>query len=258
MIAVPKEHFSHIKKKIKEAPTFVFSVLDSTIKGTVFADSTNYKSLFIHTDSGLSYVAGQLPDELFLENLVSAFEASVNQGKRFTLFSPTTDWNQAIESHLHKKVRSIQRYAFSFDLNTYKNRKRSEICDYEISKINHYLVEHCLEFDKKYYDEYWGSISNFLENGIGFCVKDKEKVISEAVSIFKSNDYAEIDIITDSSYRGKGLASIVAEQFIDYCLSKNIQPRWECDVDNSASIKLGSKLGFINPVTYTIYTKKIN
>jgi len=110
---------------------------------------------------------------------------------------------------------------------------------------------------KKYYDEYWDSIDNFLENGIGFCVKDKERVISEGVSIFKSKNYAEIDIITDSNYRGKGLASIVAEQFIDYCLSENIQPCWDCDVDNHASINLASKLGFINPEKYDVYTIKI-
>ncbi|MEG0440361.1 MAG: GNAT family N-acetyltransferase [Solibacillus sp.] len=255
MITVPKEHFNLMKKKIEEAPTFVFSLLDSTIKGTVLADSTNYKSFLFQTDSGLYYVAGQLPDELFLKNLVSVFEASVNKGKRFTLFSPTPAWNQAIENHFDKRVRKIQRYAFSFDLITYKNRKRNEINEYNVIKINQYLIEHCLEFDKKYYDEYWGSVGNFLGNGIGFCVKDKEKIISEVVSIFKSNNYAEIDITTDLSYRGKGLASIVAEKFIDYCLSENIQPRWDCDVDNSASINLGSKLGFINPIKYSIYTK---
>jgi len=257
MITVPKEHFNIIKKKMKEAPTFVFSVLDSTIKGTLHADSTNYKSFFIQTDSGLSYVAGQLTDELFLKNLVRVFEASVNQGKRFTLFSTTPAWSCAIENLLDMKVRKIQRYAFSFDLMTYKNRKRNGISEYDITIINQNLIEHCLEFDKKYYDEYWDSIDNFLENGIGFCVKDKERVISEGVSIFKSKNYAEIDIITDSNYRGKGLASIVAEQFIDYCLSENIQPCWDCDVDNHASINLASKLGFINPEKYDVYTIKI-
>lgn len=82
-------------------------------------------------------------------------------------------------------------------------------------------------------------------------MKDGERIISEAISIFKSKSYAEVDIMTDSNYRGKGLANIVAEQFIDHCLSRNIQPRWDCDVDNVASINLGSKLGFINPREYT-------
>ncbi|MFJ7934442.1 hypothetical protein [Sporosarcina sp. NPDC096371] len=73
MIIVSKEHFSIIKEEIKEAPTFVFSVLDNFIKGTVYADSTHYKSLLIKTDSGLYYVVGQSSDGLFLDHLVRKY-----------------------------------------------------------------------------------------------------------------------------------------------------------------------------------------
>ncbi|WP_397538188.1 GNAT family N-acetyltransferase [Rummeliibacillus pycnus] len=255
MIAVPTEHFTLIKKDLKEAPTFVHSVLDLIIEGSVYADSDKYKSLLIQTASGLYFVTGYSSNELFLKS-VSIFEKSVIQGKRFTLFSNESTWNQLIEKYLENKVKKIERYSFSFDLLTYKNRKRNNFKDYEVFKINNYIIEHSLEFDKKYYDEYWDSTENFLQNGIGFCVLEREKIISEGVSIFKSENYAEIDIITDSNYRGKGLASIVAEQFIDYCLSENIQPRWDCDVDNGASINLGSKLGFINPKKYAVYIIK--
>nr|WP_241155096.1 GNAT family N-acetyltransferase [Rummeliibacillus sp. TYF005] len=41
-----------------------------------------------------------------------------------------------------------------------------------------------------------------------------------------------------------------------YCLTENIQPRWDCDVDNVASINLGSKLGFIEPQKYAVYIMK--
>lgn len=255
MIIVSKDHFQLIKTKINEAPTFVFSILDSMIKGTVYADSVDYKTLLITTDSGLYYVAGQLPDELFLQNFVKIFNASVEQGKRFTLFSPSAAWDRVIEKYLKQQVGKIQRYAFSFDVKAYKKRKSSDQSDYDVAKIGQLEIQHCLEFDNKYYDEYWDSTDNFIQNGIGFCVKDNEQVISEGVSIFKSTKFAEIDIVTDSNYRGKGLASIVAEQFINYCLAAQIQPRWDCDVDNQASINLGTKLGFINPQPYSVYFK---
>ncbi|MFJ7973759.1 GNAT family N-acetyltransferase [Psychrobacillus sp. NPDC096389] len=247
MITVPKEDFNIVKEKIKEAPTFVTSILDNIIKGTVHADSIKYESLLIKTDSGLYYVTGQPSNELFLKKIVKIFESSLNQKKRFTLFSTNPAWNQAIEKYFDKELGKIKRYGFSFDLITYKNRKRRSMNDFDVTKINQYDIEHCLEFDIKYYNEYWGSMENFLQKGIGFCVKDKERIISEAVSIFQSKNYAEIDIITHSDYRGKGLASVVAEQFIDYCLSHNIEPRWDCDVNNIASINLGSKLGFNAP-----------
>ena len=256
MIIVPTEHWVNLKKELKDAPTFVYSVLDLVIEGTVYADSTKYNSLLFQTASGLYFVTGDATNESFLKSIVSIYEKSVFQGKRFTLFSSEDTWNKSIEQYLVNKLRKVERYAFSFDLLKYNTRKRIDLKNYEVLKIDQNLIEHCLEFNNNYYEEYWDSVDNFLKNGIGFCVKDKEKIISEGVSIFKSERYAEIDITTDSNYRGKGLASIVAEQFIDYCLSKNIQPRWDCDINNGASIKLASKLGFYNPLKYAVYGVK--
>lgn len=259
MIIVQKEHFQFIKTKVTEAPTFVCSILDGIIQGTVYADSTDYNTLLIHTDSGLHYVAGQPSHKQSVETIVNIFDVAVTQGRRFTLFSPNVEWNVAIESCItDQNVGKIHRYAFSFDEMTYKNSKRNHVSASRVSKINKMDIQHCLEFDNHYYNEYWGSVDNFIEKGIGFCVKDGERIISEAVSIFKSTEYAEIDIITDAHYRGQGLASIVAEQFIDDCLTKQIQPRWDCDIDNHASIKLGKKLGFTNPQQYAVYFKKSN
>ena len=256
MITVPTKYFTIVKEKLKNAPTFVYSVLDLIIEGAVYADSTSYNAFLIQSSSGLNYVAGNSSNEIVLNDIVNLFKNSVINSKRFTLFSTEDFWNQSIEKYLINKVRKIERYAFSFDLFSYQNRKRNDYKEYDVFKINNNLIENCLEFDKKYYVEYWDSPENFLQNGIGFCVKDREKIISEGVSIFKSEEYAEIDIITDLQYRGKGLASIVAEQFIDYCLSKNIEPRWDCDIENVASITLGSKLGFINPQKYAVYVMK--
>lgn len=254
MILVPKEHLKILNEKITDAPTFVYSILDNHIKGTVFADSANYKSMLIKTHSGLYYATGQ-PSELLLNSIVEIYKQSVNQEKRFTLFSNDTILNQEIEKRLNNKVKKIIRYAFSFDFTYYKNIQRTIVSEYDVTSINGQLIKQCLEFDEDYYNEYWDSTENFLQNGIGFCVMDKEKIISEAVSIFKSQKYAEVDIITDSNYRGKGLASIIGERFIEYCISHNIEPRWDCDIDNIASINLGSKLGFTDPEEYNIYTK---
>ncbi|MGW6383977.1 GNAT family N-acetyltransferase [Peribacillus butanolivorans] len=39
------------------------------------------------------------------------------------------------------------------------------------------------EFNEDYYEEYWGSVSNFSENGFGYCILHKGKVVSECTSI---------------------------------------------------------------------------
>lgn len=142
MIKVPTEHFTLIKKELKEAPSFVHSVLDLNIKGSVYADSGKYKSLLIQTASGLYFVTGISSNELFLKSIVSIFEKSVMQGKRFTLFSNENAWNRSIEKYLENKVKRIERYSFSFDLLTYNNRKRNDFKDCDVFKVNNYIIEH--------------------------------------------------------------------------------------------------------------------
>ncbi|MDQ0220661.1 GNAT family N-acetyltransferase [Peribacillus cavernae] len=79
--------------------------------------------------------------------------------------------------------------------------------------------------------------------------------MSECTSIFSSKQFAEIDIATHKDYRGQGLASVIAKAFIGYSLENKIVPTWDCDVSNKPSIKLAEKLGFVNPVEYSIFVK---
>ncbi len=74
-------------------------------------------------------------------------------------------------------------------------REKRHLIDFECSKINQQYIEHSIEFTNQYYQEYWDITSNFLENGFGFCLQHEGKMISEAVSVFKSMRYAEVDIL---------------------------------------------------------------
>lgn len=105
-----------------------------------------------------------------------------------------------------------------------------------------------------YYEAYWGSIGNYEEKGFGYAILHDAKVISECTSIFASEQFAEIDIATHNDYRGQGLAKIIAKIFINHSLKNNIIPRWDCDISNTTSIKLAKKLGFTNPIKYSIFT----
>ncbi len=255
MIKVAATNYSIIKETIERAPTFVYSILDQVIEGTIYADNESLQSLLFQTKSGIYYVYGDSPSEQVVSKLAALRQQSIEERKRFTLFSFSDDWNAKIEQQLDGHVKKLERYTFTFAKNAYNDRERRELLDYEITKIKQPQIEHSLEFDNQYYDEYWDSTNNFLENGFGFCLQHGDKIISEAVSIFKSHQLAEVDIVTDPSYRGKGLASFIAETFIDYCLFNDIQPCWDCDIHNHASYQLGTKLGFSNPQKYAVYTK---
>ena len=256
MNIVSQKDYLLLKKQIKEAPTFVFSILDCKIGGTVYTSCASLESIFIKSNAGLYYVTGSTGNAAFMERIAAVFDEAAAKNERFTLFSYSEEWNRIVENALGNRIRKIERYAFTFEQAAYRNRKTNTARPYQAEKITRTHIEQSKEFDEDYYNEYWDSIDNFLQHGVGFVLKEKNQIISEGVSIFASIDYAEIDIITDANYRGKGLAFFVAEQFIDHCLSHNIQPCWECNTDNIASVQLARKLGFTEPRTYTVYAKK--
>jgi len=256
MIKVTENHYPIIKQNIQKAPIFVYSILDQLIEGTVYTDTTTFQTLLIHTKSGIYFVYGDSTNTEIDHQLAFCLQQSIEQEKRFTLFSYSEQWNTKIEQLLNEYLRKLERYTFTFAEELFDGIEEQGVPVYEIMPIAHHHIKDADEFNHTYYDEYWDSTANFLKNGFGFCVVHKEQIVSEAVSIFKSDDYAEIDIMTDSKFRGQGLASLIAKTFISHCLANQLKPCWDCDVSNTASIQLGTKLGFTDPQKYAIYTKK--
>ncbi|MNM93818.1 GNAT acetyltransferase [compost metagenome] len=230
--------------------------MEHIIPGFVYADPDGAHTFLIGTDSGLLYVFGDEKSSTFHDELVELYWKRVNEGERFTLFSSSQKWNEVLQERLSNEVSIIRRYAFSYRGDVDVRHRSLLPPDFTIQRIDGDMIHKSIEFQDDYYAEYWGSVSNFLKNGLGFCVAYKGKVVSECTSIFKSENFAEIDIATHSDFRGKGLALAAAQAFIDYCTVNNITPCWDCDVDNISSIKLAEKMGFTEPVTYSIIVKK--
>lgn len=85
---------------------------------------------------------------------------------------------------------------------------------YELKDFNSDALRKSKNFNESYIVDYWGSESHFLKNGLGVCVIHKENIVAECVSIFHSGTIAEIDIVTNPSYRGQGLGKIVGQEFV--------------------------------------------
>ncbi len=246
-----------LKNKNNETyPTFAYSVLNNYITGQVYMDELN-KTVLIGTDSGIFIAGGDEMntglDSIFLE----IFRSRKNEKKRFTLFSPSKEWDQVINKLFENELRQMHRYSFHFNKDTYSTIKKGKLPkDFIVKRIDEKIITESLEFNESYYNEYWGSVSNFLENGFGYCLLHNDTVVSECTSIFSSSQFAEIDIATKNKYRGMGLAQNVAEIFIEHCIERNLKPNWDCNVNNFASIKLAERLGFENPKEYSVFVRK--
>lgn len=238
-------------KKEATYPTFVYSVLDNFITGQIHMDESR-RTMIIGTDSGLFFVEGDIENSAFNNLLLDIYMTKKRENKRFTLFSPSKEWDEVISKLFERKLRRIFRYSFCFNIDESSRLARSEESK-KASRINNQIISVSNGFKEAYYNEYWGTVENFLEKGFGYCINDNETVASECVSIFTSNKFAEIDIETQEKYRGMGLAQKVAREFIEHCIAYNVSPRWDCNIDNIASIKLAHKLGFENAKEYSLY-----
>jgi RimJ/RimL family protein N-acetyltransferase len=242
-----------IQYKNINVPTFTYSVLDGYIKGEVYADSSLPKTILIETYNGVYFVGGSENNEEFNQHLINLYRQRKSQNVRFTLFSSGEKWDSLIKDQLRNEVKQLHRYSYNFvggkELSSVHELPR----DYCIRRITPELIDKSLEFNRKYYEEYWGSVQNFIDRGFGYCILHNEKIVSECTSIFCSSKYTEIDIATSDSYRGQGLATVLAKIFIKNSLENNLIPGWDCDVSNNSSIRLALNLGFTNPNEYSIF-----
>lgn len=241
-----------LEDRVKILPTFVLSVLNQYICGTVYADSSTSGTVLIGTESGVFFVIGNEDNHHFNDCLFDLYSQRKKKNLRFTLFSSNENWDCIIKDRFKNNVRQMSRYSFNYES---KKQMADKVLakEYCIRRIDEELLVNSTEFNEDYYKEYWGTVSNFRKNGFGYCILHNGKVVSECTSIFSSHHYSEMDIATHKEYRGQRLASIIATAFINHCLENHIIPRWDCDIGNKSSIKLARNLGFVNPVRYSIF-----
>ncbi|MFX1252792.1 MAG: GNAT family N-acetyltransferase [Promethearchaeota archaeon] len=107
--------------------------------------------------------------------------------------------------------------------------------------------------------KYFGSVEQFVTQGLAYVIKDvhHDTVVCMASSYLPYTDTLELDIVTLTDYRQKGLATIACAHLITECLQHGIKPHW--DAMNDMSVNLALKLGYTDPEPYKLYgwfTKK--
>jgi RimJ/RimL family protein N-acetyltransferase len=91
----------------------------------------------------------------------------------------------------------------------------------------------------------WGSISDFMKKGFGFCTLHENRIVSWSVADCVSGNACEIGIHTREDYRRQGLATLTAAAAVDYSLSSGFKyVGWHCDEYNLGSIGVAEKVGF--------------
>ena len=92
---------------------------------------------------------------------------------------------------------------------------------------------------------FWRDAEQFLSQGGGWCVCEKNCVCSIAFSSFRSDSELELGVETRPEYRGKGFARLACATLIDQCVKTGLTPLWSCRKENAASHNLALSLGFV-------------
>lgn len=199
------------------------------------------------------YVAGDSQAENLKEFLAKIPEKAL-------IYVPSQEWELSLKAHWTNLVYSPRTEFSAKKLSLQRIRRLLTLLPkgFQMRKVD---VEIAKKVLTQNFSDHWvgvitylGSPEKFVEEGVGFCIQEKEKIVSIVMGYRASlpiTQCMELDVATHPDYRRKGLATIVGAKLIEYCLERVIEPHW--DAANPLSVKLAQKLGFTDPEPYNCY-----
>ncbi len=210
-------------------------------------DSVNVESVFFWHYCGFGYISGKA-SEIMLSDIYSEMISSHND-RRLVLITSDDD---VIAFFRDRDVLMDSRAEYSYlhqgsPLALERNGFRIEQIDSEnISKIEGRIVP---SFS-------WESSDQFLKDGFGYIVLDKERVCAVAFSAAVSSEEIDIGVETHEDYRRKGFAAILVNRMCEYITEIGKRPVWAHAISNKGSMNTALKCGFVQERINTIIRKK--
>ncbi len=233
------------------------AVIEGTSPGKVYVDRVKSpKSAFMCTVEGY-YLAGYDSNEAFntslnklvFERLFAGDTVRKNETDVAIGFHPES-WTDKMLAVFHGRVPLVtaRRHYVCTELqsNTWRDRVPE---GFQVRRLDAELLHTPKMEVPQHVTEWmmtnWGSVSDFMEKGFGFCALHGRRVVSWSVADCVSGSACEIGVHTHEDYRRRGLATVTVAAAVDYALSSGLrQVGWHCDEYNLGSIKVAENVGF--------------
>jgi hypothetical protein len=105
--------------------------------------------------------------------------------------------------------------------------------------------------------ETWGGLAGLARSGHAWAAFDGGVPVSVACSFFLGRRYADIGVVTDAAFRGRGLSTSCAAGVAADIRATGRQPTWTTSPDNAGSLGVAAHLGFVHgrdDVLYAVRT----
>ena len=236
----------------------ISAVIQKKQRGQVFVDDRgNPGSAVVLTDFGFMLFLGAEQNESFDEGFAQLLATGGALRPSYILwYAPPAEWQGRLDLIGPDLVRRRERIRFEFRQESADYLKEPARCPagMELKNLSADLLPKTEKFDVRIDSRFWSSAADAVEHGLGVCLLKDGEVISLCYAAAAADGLAEVDVVTDPAYRGGGLATVAAQQFIRGCLSRGISPTWDCFVYNAGSVKLAEKLGFVQANSYPFYS----
>jgi RimJ/RimL family protein N-acetyltransferase len=243
------------------------AAIEGNNPGRIFTDDVDSPYTALALTVGGYLLAGEYNNQKTNEALSSFFAEQIFTGKihvrssdaMFLTVSPET-WG-SILPELIPTHDIIKRKRFHYVCCEVKFDWQSNIpSGYLIRRVDSTLLEDTqISFPpiiRRWMDigEQWGTVENFLEKGISFCVLCGHEVVSWCSPDCVAGHQIEVGTITHPEHRQRGLAAVSVAATAEYCLSHGFSAvGWHCNARNTGSWKTAEKVGFHRHREYAEY-----
>lgn len=231
----------------------VKSVIAGNNPGEIYVDSLEYPRSVLFKTSECNLVAGYAYNNEFNNFIKDIF----NFWDMVTC--DTKEWEKQIECiHPNKYIKKVYKRFLRLSRNALKT-VQSNNPEYRPERITSELLK-CKDLtnmDKveEWINDNWFSVENFLMNGVGYCIKNDNRIISWSIMDCYFSKSTEIGIFTDEDYKGRGYGSITAAATVQACFDMDFnQIGWHCVITNKGSYRIAEKMGFTEEKQYSLFS----
>ena len=252
MIELNPTRYESLLCKLTDVPIniwFARSVLAGHAHGKVFADKEQEpSSIYICNGCGITLLLGESGNDEFNDEM-GRYLRTLDKVERIQPYPRS--WDAFLQSLVDQgTARLSTRVNFTFDEQVFAANNstpdtngilvRPGSVDI-INSIDGSVVPQC----------FWKeSLLHMCKSYVAIVDHEPAAV---AFSAYLHSEHLEIGIETAEKHRGKGLATIVCAALIRDCIEAGLTPVWSCRLDNTGSMNLAKRMGFVESARLPYY-----